>query len=300
MSAATWLILTVSVIGIAYALFIAAFFFVSHLAFVAYVRGSAVKVGPRQFPQLHARVHALATEMGMEMPAVYIMQAGGTLNAFATRFLRREMVILFSDLLEACEGNDGARDMIVAHELAHLKCKHLRWMWFTLPGHFVPFLGSALSRAREYTCDRYGAAGAGDLAAARLGLVILSAGPQLAPRVDQGEFVRQRADMNTGLMTIGEWFGSHPPLSKRIAAIDPGVDETAYSPTKGRLIAVTMLILVGSLGLVTMIVGAYAFNRFSELLDRADQAVSGAVETSPAVVVHLGQVDLTTDPSMRT
>jgi Zn-dependent protease with chaperone function len=150
-STVVWLLLAISLVGLIYAFLFAAFFFVSHLVFIAYVRGSAVKLGPNQFPDLHARVVELAAAMKMKPPETYIMQAGGALNAFATRFLRRDLVILYSDLLEACEENDRARDMIIAHELGHLRCNHLRWLWYTLPGHFVPLLGRALSRAREYT-----------------------------------------------------------------------------------------------------------------------------------------------------
>ena len=102
--------------------------------------------------------------MGMaRVPEVYVMQAGGTLNALASKFMRANIVVLFSELIEACDDDTGARDMIIAHELGHLHAGHLRWTWFLLPGSMVPFLGTALSRAREYTCDRYGAAGLGEI-----------------------------------------------------------------------------------------------------------------------------------------
>jgi hypothetical protein len=154
------------------------------------------------------------------------------------------MVVLFSDLLEACGDDDGARDMIIAHELAHIRCGHLKWIWFTLPGHFVPFLGGALSRAREYTCDRFGLAGARSTGSALRGLAILSAGPAFASRVNLTAFVDQREDLNTGFMTLGEWFGSHPPLAKRIAALDASVAEHAYDPSRGRAMALAILVLL--------------------------------------------------------
>lgn len=239
-----WLLLIVSIFGILYAIFLGIFIFVSQLAFVAFVRGSGVRIGPNQFPELHARVVEMSRAMGMEPPATYLMQAGGTLNAFAARFLGRNIVVLYSDLLEACGENTGARDMIVAHELGHLRCGHLRYLWLTLPGHLTPFLGSALSRAREYTCDRFGALGAGSVADATLGLAILSAGPKFAPGVNLDAFVRQRGDLNTGLMTLGEWFGSHPPLSKRIAALDSTLGDRRFSPANGRAKALGILGIV--------------------------------------------------------
>jgi hypothetical protein len=131
--------------------------------------------------------------------------------------------VLFSELLEACEGDDAARDMIIAHELGHLHRGHLRWHFLLAPAMMVPFLGSALSRAREYTCDRYGLAGAGDRDSAQRGLIVLVAGRRFAPRVDRRAFAAQQTELNTGLMTLGEWFSTHPPLARRLAAIDPSL-----------------------------------------------------------------------------
>ena len=276
-----WALLIVSIVGILYAVLIALFFFVSHVAFVAHVRGSGVKLAPDQLPELHRRVAELSHAMGMNpAPDAYVMQAGGALNAFATRFLGRDMVILYSDLLEACGDNEGARDMIITHELAHLKCRHLRWMWLVLPGSFVPFLGSALSRAREYTCDRFGLAGAGSPSDAALGLAILSAGPKMASAVNLQAFVRQREDTNTGWMTLGEWFSSHPPLTKRIAAIDPTLAPQRFHPTRGR--AMALAILGGTFAV--MIVGSVlAAGAFSGFMEAVQEAAGPAAQDVPAM-----------------
>lgn len=237
-----WLVAVVSVVGLLYAAMLGLFFFVMHLGFIAHVRGNAVRLGPEQFPELHARVESLALRMGMErVPDTYLMQAGGSLNAFATRFLGSHIVVLFADLLDACGENEAARDMIIAHELGHVHAGHLRWRWLLLPALLVPFLGAALSRAREFTCDRYGLAGAGDRDGAVLGLTILAAGGTYGPRVDRRALVRQRADIDTGWMTLGEWFASHPPLVKRIAMIDPSLRERGDDSRRGALRALLIL-----------------------------------------------------------
>src|SRR5262249_45453141 len=145
---------------------------------------SGVRVGPEQLLYLHASVERLAAEMGMtKMPAVYVVQAGGTLNALATKFLGSHLVVLFAELLDACGDDQAARDMIIAHELGHIHAGHLRWRWLHALSMLVPFLGHALSRAREYTCDRYGARGASSVESAVRGLVILAAGPKQAMHV---------------------------------------------------------------------------------------------------------------------
>jgi Zn-dependent protease with chaperone function len=222
-AAVMWVLLTVSVIGLVYVLFLALFFGLMHVIFVAHVRGSAVRLGPNQFPELHATVERLARRMDLSpVPEAYLMQAGGSLNAFATRFLRSHIVVLYSDLLEACGASTAARNMIIAHELGHVKAGHLKWRWFLLPGGVIPFLTSALSQAREFTCDRYGLAGAGDKGGAGLGLAILAAGATHGPLVNRAEVVRQQAAIaRSGWMTVGRWLSSHPPLALRLAQVDP-------------------------------------------------------------------------------
>lgn len=287
----TWLLLIVSMFGLLYAALFGLFFFASHLAFVSHLRGSGVRLGPDQFPELHQRVVELARAMDMEPPAAYLIQAGGSLNAFATRFLGRDIVVLYSDLLEACRDNDDARDMIITHELAHLRCGHLRWTWLTLPGQLVPFLGGALSRAREYTCDRFGLAGARSRSGATLGLAILSAGPAFGPQVNLRAFVDQRTDTNTGFMTLGEWFSTHPPLSKRVAALDPSLSDVPFHPGKGRVLAlaIVVLVLLGGGGLTA---GAVVMgSKFMEGVEQVAAVDAAGAFAMPAPAEARAQVD---------
>jgi Zn-dependent protease with chaperone function len=229
-----------------------------HLAMMAQLRGSAVRLGPEQFPELYARVEELARRMGLaRTPEVYVMQQDGALNAFATRFLRAHAVVLLTDLLEACGENAAARDMIIGHELGHIRAGHLRLRWLLFPAAFMPFLGSALSRAREYTCDRYGLAAAGDRDGALLGLTVLAAGARYGQRVNHVAFARQRAEMRGGWMMVGEWLASHPPLSKRVVALAPELGADTVLATGGPLrllrpaFACTMVIVVGLMVLST-------------------------------------------------
>ena len=141
-----WLIAIVSIIGLVYGVMLGVFFFVMHLAFVAHVRGNGVKLGPGQFPEIHAAVERLSAQIGLQKaPDAYVLQGGGVLNALATRFIGSDIVVLFSDLIEACGPDEAARDMIIAHELGHVHRGHLRWQFLIAPALLVPFLGSALS-----------------------------------------------------------------------------------------------------------------------------------------------------------
>jgi Zn-dependent protease with chaperone function len=241
-SAGIWFVAIVTIIGFAYALVLGVFFFVMHLAFVAHVRGNGIRVGPDQLPEIYAAVEQLARRIGVKrVPETYVVHGGGVLNALATRFIGSDLVVLYSDLIEACGSDIAARDMIIAHELGHIHRGHVRWQLAVAPALLVPFLGTALSRAREYTCDRYGMAGAGNRDGAVLGMTIIAAGGSLGRRVNRQAMVNQRIDLNTGWMTIGEWLSTHPPLAKRIAQIEPALATVPIASARGPVRALAIL-----------------------------------------------------------
>jgi Zn-dependent protease with chaperone function len=251
-SAGLWFVFLRTPQSLAYLAMWCGILWLMNVAFVTAIRGSAVRLGPEQFPELHARVETLARRFGLRrIPDIYLMQQDGALNAFAMRFVRTHMVVLFSDLLEACGENAAARDMVIGHELGHIRAGHLRGRWLLMPGSFIPFLGSALSRAREYTCDRYGCAAAGDRDGALVGLAVLSAGGRFGPLVNRGALAGQRRDLRGAWMTVGEWLGSHPPLSKRMWALAPELEAAQTAPARRGLrglrvaFAVAVVIVVG-------------------------------------------------------
>lgn len=254
-SASIWFGLIVTIVGAVCAALLGLFFFLSHLIVIATIRGSGVRIGPVQYPQLHERIVALSTSAGLRhSPDAYVVQAGGTLNAMATRFLRARMVILYSDLLDACERDDEARDMIIGHELGHIACGHLEWAWFLLPGMFVPFLGSAYSRAREYTCDRYGAALSGNGSGTLRGLTVLAAGRRLGRTVNLEAFAAQQQELDTGAMTLGRWLSPHPPLCARVAALKPDlVQGLRLGKGPRRLLAALVVLFVIVPAIVVML-----------------------------------------------
>jgi Zn-dependent protease with chaperone function len=233
-----------------------------------------VKIGPDQFPELHDTVERLAKRIGFtETPEAYVMQAGGILNALATKLFRSKFVILYSDLLEACGNNTSARDMIIAHELGHIKEGHLDWHWFLLPGLLVPFLGTALSRAREYTCDRYGLAGAGQKEDALRGLAILAAGAERGPKVNLKAMASQMEDLNAGWLTLGSWLATHPPLSARVIALEDSLKPAGYNGQRGMLRALGIIGAVYVTPTLIMIV-AFSFLSAMNLAKQRESALS--------------------------
>ena len=224
-SAVVWLALLISIVGIVIGLLLGALALVVHSLFMAHVIGNGVRVGPRQLPDLMRRIESAAHKLGMDrVPEAYVLQAGGLLNAFATKLLSRRFIIIFSDLLEASDVDDGSGrvnelDFVIGHELGHLAAGHLATRLFLLPARILPLLGPAYSRACEYTCDRCGHAVTGDLDVSSRALAILAAGPRAARRIDIDAFVDQRRETGRFWMGIYELNASHPFLSKRVAAL---------------------------------------------------------------------------------
>jgi Zn-dependent protease with chaperone function len=219
LSGLTWLAVVVSLIGIVYAAFGALFVLSAHALFLAHVRTNGVRIDERQLPELHARVRAAASRLGIDPPPeIYVLNGGGVLNAFATKLLSRRYVILLSDLVDGCS-DPRQLDFVIGHELGHFAAGHLKWNVFLLPYRLVPWAGAAYSRACEYTCDRCGLAAAGDLEQAQRGLVVLAAGGKIAARADLGAFASQRLEAGGFWATVLELTSFHPFLCKRAGAL---------------------------------------------------------------------------------
>ncbi len=183
------------------------------------IRGNSVRVSERQFPLLHRVTATHARRLGLSrVPDVYVMPSGGLLNAFATRFLGRDFVVVYSDVLElALAQGEAAVGFIVGHELAHVWRGHLKHRWLTAPGRLFPYLGAAYSRACEYTCDRVGAFCQPEGAIS--GLLALAAGKQLHPHVDVREYAAQAEGDEGFWIRRAELVSSHPRLPRRVAAL---------------------------------------------------------------------------------
>lgn len=200
-----------------YALLIIVILHVFRGVLVGLIRGNAIKLGPHQFPEIHQVVMSQSQALGLSrVPDVYLLQQGGSLNAFATRFMGSDYVVLFSDLMEAAyEQNQETVDFVIAHELGHMKRNHILKRIIVLPAMMMPFLGNAYSRACEYTCDSIGASISPT--GARSGLLVLAAGKRLYRQVDAHYFMEQRYT-EAGFWTwFAEKLSTHPHLTKRLA-----------------------------------------------------------------------------------
>src|SRR5262245_813677 len=220
-----WTVLVLGTFGIA--LLYVLGFFIAYLfaqsALISYIKGTAVLITAQQFPDLHKRVEKCCKKLGMEVvPESYLMHGNGVFNAFATRFLGRDFIVLYSDVVDALEQDPDAVDFYIGHELGHVHRKHIQWRWVLWPAAILPLLGAAYSRAREYTCDLYGLACCEDRQSAVHGLSALAAGHKRWQSVNAEQYIAQVQQTKGFWMSFHELIADYPWLVKRIAAIKGG------------------------------------------------------------------------------
>jgi Zn-dependent protease with chaperone function/type II secretory pathway pseudopilin PulG len=245
LSALAWLALAVSIVGIFYGLIGLLFTLVAHALFLANVKGNGVRVSPQQFPELYERCKQVAQTLGLApMPEVYIIQAGGALNAFATKLLNRRFVIIYSHLADDCQ-DPRQLDFVVGHEMGHLAAGHLTWNAFLWPFMLLPWLGAAYLRAREYTSDRCGYSVVGDVESAMRGLIVLAAGGKHAAQADVGAFMDQRRETGQFWSAVLELVSSHPYLCKRVAALQELHQPGSAAPVGRNILAYPLAPILG-------------------------------------------------------
>lgn len=218
-------------IGLIYVLFGALFYLIVRALFIAGIKGNGVRITKDQFPELHGRVIEASKRLGLSTcPEAYLLNDRGVFNAFAIRYLGRDFIVLFTELVEHAEEREGALDFIIGHEMAHHALGHLRWAAFLLPSRMVPLLGPAYSRACEYSCDLAGLDVAGKPDAAVSGLAVLAAGGRFAGRLNVEEYLKQRLETGGFWMAVLELGMTHPYLPKRVGAIVRRVNPALVPP----------------------------------------------------------------------
>lgn len=200
---------------------LAVFRWTAGAAYRASAFGNMILLGPQQVPDLYAMVVQGSRELGLaEPPKTFIYNSNGVFNAFARRLLGGRYVFLTSALIEA--NSDAQVRFVIGHELGHHAAGHLNpWLnALKLPAHFVPFLGKAYSRSREYTCDSIGAYLSKDAHASRSALRMLGCGcRRLNTSMDCGAFMDQERMVPPIFGFLTEIHRSHPRLTRRVAAI---------------------------------------------------------------------------------
>lgn len=97
---------------------------------------SAVKVTPKQCPDLHAKLQIACTTLGVDMPDLFVQQSP-LVNAF-TGGVERPVIVLYSQLLERLTDEEVLA--VVAHEVGHIHAEHVLYL---TAARLIEFLATA-------------------------------------------------------------------------------------------------------------------------------------------------------------
>src|SRR5688500_9673015 len=170
---------------------------------------SAVKVSPKQRPDLHAKLQIACTTLGVDMPDMYIQQ-NPLVNAF-TGGVERPIIVLHTALIERLTEEETLA--VIAHEVGHIHAEHVLYLTAAklmealanlsvarlIPGsEIVKFIVSAgiasallaWARRAELSCDRAALLTVQDPHIVGRTMMKL-AGGTFASKIDYDEFLEQ-------------------------------------------------------------------------------------------------------------
>lgn len=184
--------------------------------------GRAREVSAEEQPRYHNMVEGLATNAGIPMPRIYVVDDEGP-NAFSTgRDPAHAAIVVTRGLLDMM--NRVELEGVLAHELSHVKSRDtlatsLAVTLVGLPATVLPFIGPLLQRTasprREFYADLSG------VQLTRYPPGLISALEKLKARRTEVQTVARATEplwIESPLPAGGlnRLFGTHPPLDERI------------------------------------------------------------------------------------
>jgi len=209
--------------------------------------GSAVKVGPQQFPRIHRIVEECASTLGIAPPQVYLV-GNHTINAMTLGTDDDSFIIVHSGAVE--QFTDDELRFVIGHECGHVQNNHVVYLTtLNLLTRIATMAGGAIlaplllplqlalsswSRAAEITCDRAGLLCCRDPRVATNSFLKLAIGSRkLFEELNTDAYLDQLREGRQGLGRVGEITASHPFLTKRVEAIRIFADSALYRSALG-------------------------------------------------------------------
>ena len=187
---------------------------------VAYMKGNGICVSEEQFADIHAIYCDIARQLNIKkIPPLFILQSGGLLNAFAVRLSRRNYIAIYSDIFSLYTTDIETVKFVLAHELAHVKNKHMQKRFWTFPSSIIPFLSSAYSRVCEYNCDSIGSIFVSEANSKLNGLLLLAGGKDLYKEININNYLTTAKQNRSLSVKFVNLLIFHPYLPDRIINI---------------------------------------------------------------------------------
>ena len=189
--------------------------FFSRKKAMALLKGSAVQLGTKQFPEIHRCAEEIARRLGMTTaPGIFLLE-GNAINAAASRVAGKEVIILQDDLVDAClrSGDNRTLTFILAHEMAHHALGHTGIIRLNLARAF-----KKLARLDEFTCDAIANEVVGSLNVSVKSIALLATGPQLFPYLNLNALLEQSREVAVDKYSKkAERRLTHPLLLRRLS-----------------------------------------------------------------------------------
>ena len=191
--------------------------------------GSAVKVGPSQFPRLHGLLSRCADTLGVVTPTLYVTNNPVT-NATTFGTNDDSIIIVHSALVDYF--TDDELLSVLGHEVGHIHNEHVVYLtalyylkgiattlvrWAAAPAMLAL---SGWSRRAELTADRAGMLCCGSFDVSARALAKLALGSRkLFADLNLDAFMDQYEQGQTGVGRFAELAADHPWLPKRLRAL---------------------------------------------------------------------------------
>jgi Zn-dependent protease with chaperone function len=207
--------------------------------------GNAVKVGERQFPNVHKLAVQAAEALQIPTPTLNL-SVDNTFGAARTLGTADEAtIVLYAPLLDSL--TEPELQFLIGLECGHIHNGHTVYLtasyfladaaknlvvgWVVKPATLVL---NAWSRRADITCDRAGLLAVRDLEVATTALVKLTVGSRkLYGDIDVAEYMRQMDERQSGPSRFHELFSQHPYLPKRVEALRFFAQTTYYRSVIG-------------------------------------------------------------------
>ena len=206
--------------------------------------GSAVRVGPKQFPRLHRLAQEASSALGIGVPTVYLLPSP-VMNAGTYGTPDDSFILVHSSLFESM--SDDELRFVIGHECGHMHNNHVVYLTamhiltqlagFVLPqgvGQAAAMALAGWSRRAEITCDRAGLLCNLNLKAATSALTKLAIGSaKLHAELNVEAFVEQSRENRENIGRFAELSASHPWVPKRVLALRAFAESELYRKQAG-------------------------------------------------------------------
>lgn len=208
---------------------------------------SGIPVNQDNFPEIDDIVNRCVLVLGIKRPYVVISNSTA-MNAFTVGSDEEPYIVLGNMLVRVMDPTKLA--FVIGHECGHIAMGHVVYHTVvSTAGAFsnsIPLIGplvykssafalNAWSRRSEITADRAGLLCCLDIDAAQKALLQLESGFISASQLDLNSYIQnsKRYRRKSVLRRANEFLAAHPPLSKRIEALDLFAQSDLYYTAQG-------------------------------------------------------------------